>query len=124
MFGVNLPLAYVGQEAVVRALYKKAPYHLSDADLDAFFSGPGWLTWQRSQGLRGWGGPLPQAWIDDHEVLQRQILTAMRAIGMTPVLPAFGGWVPVALMKLYPKANISRVGKPPLCASGTLGDRR
>ena len=120
MFGVNLPLAYVGQEAVVRALYKKAPCHLSDADLDAFFSGPGWLTWQRSQGLRGWGGPLPQAWIDDHEVLQRQILTAMRAIGMTPVLPAFGGWVPVALMKLYPKANISRVGKPPLCASGTF----
>ena len=25
-------------------------------------------------------------------------------------------------MKLYPNANISRVGKPPLCATGTLGD--
>jgi alpha-N-acetylglucosaminidase len=55
LFGVNLPLAYVGQEAVVRALYKKPPYNLSDADLSAFFSGPAWLTWQRSQGLRGWG---------------------------------------------------------------------
>jgi alpha-N-acetylglucosaminidase len=46
----------------------------------------------------------------------------MRAIGMTPVLPAFGGWVPTALMELFPLANISRVGKPPLCATGTLGD--
>ena len=43
--------------------------------------------------MRGWGGPLPAAWIDDHQVLQRKILTAMRVIGMTPVLPAFGGWV-------------------------------
>ena len=123
LFGVNLPLAYVGQEAVVRALYAKAPYNLTDADLSAFFSGPAWLTWQRSQGLRGWGGPLPTSWIDDHEVLQRKILTAMRSIGMTPVLPAFGGWVPTALMRLYPHANISRVGKPPLCATGTLGDQ-
>jgi alpha-N-acetylglucosaminidase len=122
LFGVNLPLAYVGQEAVVRALYKKSPYNLSDADLAAFFSGPAWLTWQRSQGLRGWGGPLPLGWIDDHQVLQRKILTAMRVIGMTPVLPAFGGWVPTALQKLYPYANISRVGKPPLCVRGTLGD--
>ena len=84
LFGVNLPLAYVGQEAVVRALYKKAPYSLSDADLDAFFSGPAWLTWQRSQGTRAWGGPLPLPWVDDHQVLQRKILTAMRVIGMTP----------------------------------------
>ena len=122
LFGVNLPLAYVGQEAVVRTLYKKAPYSLSDADLDVFFSGPAWLTWQRSQGTRGWGGPLPLGWIDDHQVLQRQILTAMRVIGMMPVLPAFGGWVPTALQRLYPHANISRVGKPPLCATGTLGD--
>ena len=86
--------------------------------------------------MRGWGdgnwnssldfpahAPLPTAWIDDHEVLQKKILTAMRLIGMKPVLPAFGGWVPTALMALYPHANISRVGKPPLCANGTLGDR-
>ena len=75
----------------------------------------------------GWAGiassiPVPTL-LQPHQVLQRKILTAMRVIGMTPVLPAFGGWVPVALMKLYPAANISRVGKPPLCANGTLGDR-
>ena len=39
------------------------------------------------------------------------------------MLPAFGGWVPTALVQLYPHANISRVGKPPLCATGTLGDK-
>ena len=123
LFGVNLPLAYVGQEYVLRATLKQPPYSLTDADFAPFFAGPAWLTWQRSQGLRGWGGPLPINWITDHMVLQKKILAAMRGFGMKPVLAGFQGFVPVALMHKFPRANITRVGKPPLCADGTLGDK-
>jgi alpha-N-acetylglucosaminidase len=35
----------------------------------------------------------------------------MRAFGMTPVLPAFQGNVPIAVHTKFPNANISRVGK-------------
>ena len=98
----------------MRETLRSPPYNLTDADFDPFFSGPAWLTWQRSQGLRGWGGPLSASWIDDHAALQKQILAAMRALGMTPVLAAFSGYVPLALMRRFPAANISRVGKPPL----------
>ena len=40
--------------------------------------------------------------------LQRRILARMRALGMTPVLPAFAGFVPEALAARFPDASISR----------------
>lgn len=64
------------------------------------------------QPARPWARGLPQAWIDEQWKLQRQILPRMRAFGMKPVLPGFQGNVPNRLMELYPRANISRVGKP------------
>eukprot|EP01061_Rhynchopus_euleeides_P033960 TRINITY_DN5757_c0_g3_i1.p1 TRINITY_DN5757_c0_g3~~TRINITY_DN5757_c0_g3_i1.p1 ORF type:complete len:789 (+),score=233.10 TRINITY_DN5757_c0_g3_i1:42-2408(+) len=107
--GVTLPLAYTGQEKVYQKVYNKLG--VTDAQLSDYFAGPAFLAWARGQGLRGWGGPLPQSWIDGQWELQRQILPKMRAFGMRPVLPAFQGNVPVALMELFPKANISRVGE-------------
>lgn len=64
---------------------------MADEDLAPFFTGPAFLTWGRSQGMRGWGGPLPQSWIDDQAALQLKILAAMRALQMKPILPAFQG---------------------------------
>ena len=107
--GVNLPLAYTGQEKIYQKVYNSMG--VTDEDLKGFFGGPAFLAWARGQGEMGWGGPLPQAWIDGQWELQRKILPLMRAFGMKPVLPAFQGNVPLALMKLHPKANISRVGK-------------
>lgn len=41
--------------------------------------------------------------------LQKRILKRMRALGMTPVLPAFAGIVPRALQRVLPQANITRL---------------
>ena len=41
--------------------------------------------------------------------LQRQILARMRALGMSPILPAFGGYVPKAFALKTPKAKIYRM---------------
>ena len=40
--------------------------------------------------------------------LQRRILERMRSFGMTPVLPAFAGFVPPALAQKRPGLNIVR----------------
>eukprot|EP01060_Flectonema_neradi_P005327 TRINITY_DN1352_c0_g1_i1.p1 TRINITY_DN1352_c0_g1~~TRINITY_DN1352_c0_g1_i1.p1 ORF type:complete len:783 (+),score=171.53 TRINITY_DN1352_c0_g1_i1:51-2351(+) len=109
MHGINLPLAYTGQEKVYQMVYNKLG--VTDEQLGEFFGGPAFLAWARGQGLMEWGGPLPQSWIDGQFELQKKILSSMRAFGMKPVLPAFQGNVPVAMIDLYPKANISRVGK-------------
>ncbi len=51
-----------GQEAVWQRVW--ARFGLSSGDLAGFFSGPAFLAWQRMGNLRGWGGPLPQGFID------------------------------------------------------------
>lgn len=45
-------------------------------------------------------------------VLQRRILARMRSFGMTPVFPAFAGFVPAALAAQRPELNIVRQGHP------------
>ena len=104
--GVNLPLAFTGQEYVWQKTFQE--FGLTDEDLLPFFSGPAFYAWQRMGNLKGWGGPLPQLFIDAQAQLQKQILGRIGQLGMTPVLPAFAGHVPEALVKKMPSLNVTR----------------
>ncbi|KAK9683017.1 hypothetical protein RND81_10G113000 [Saponaria officinalis] len=106
--GINLPLAFTGQEAIWQKVFMD--FGVSKKDLDDFFGGPAFLAWARMGNLHGWGGPLSQNWLDQQLALQKQILNRMLELGMTPVLPSFSGNVPAALRKVYPSANITRLG--------------
>ena len=70
--GINLPLAFVGQEYVWRQVYLQLG--LPDSDLASFFSGPAFLPWQRMGNVYEWGGPLPLTWIESRSQLQTRIL--------------------------------------------------
>ncbi|XP_027340103.1 alpha-N-acetylglucosaminidase isoform X2 [Abrus precatorius] len=106
--GVNLPLAFTGQEAIWQKVFKD--FNISSEDLNNFFGGPAFLAWARMGNLHGWGGPLSQNWLDQQLVLQKQIISRMLELGMTPVLPSFSGNVPAALTKIFPTAKIIRLG--------------
>ncbi|KAH9320835.1 hypothetical protein KI387_015474, partial [Taxus chinensis] len=58
-----------------------------------------------------WGGPLPDSWLQQQLILQKQILFRMRELGMTPVLPAFSGNVPAGLKMIFPSAKITQLGE-------------
>ncbi|OAY70094.1 Alpha-N-acetylglucosaminidase [Ananas comosus] len=77
--GVNLPLAFTGQEAI----WQKG-FNVSSEDLYGFFGGPAFLAWSRMGNLHGWGGPLSQNWLDQQLKLQKRILSHMVELGMTP----------------------------------------
>ncbi|KAF4367611.1 hypothetical protein F8388_011250 [Cannabis sativa] len=119
--GINLPLAFTGQEAIWQKVFQK--FNMSSKDLDDFFGGPAFLAWSRMGNLHGWGGPLPQSWLDQQLLLQKKILRRMYELGMTPgsvpaegsyqhyhLLPAFSGNVPAALKSRFPSAKITRLG--------------
>ncbi|CAL0308657.1 unnamed protein product [Lupinus luteus] len=106
--GVNLPLAFTGQEAIWQKVFKD--FNISSEELNNFFGGPAFLAWARMGNLHGWGGPLSQNWLDQQLVLQKQIISRMLELGMTPVLPSFAGNVPAALATIFPKAKITRLG--------------
>ncbi|KAK4786752.1 hypothetical protein SAY86_010585 [Trapa natans] len=106
--GINLPLAFTGQESIWQKVFMDL--NITAKELDNFFGGPAFLAWARMGNLHGWGGPLSQNWLDQQLNLQKQILARMLELGMTPVLPSFSGNVPAALKRIYPSAQISRLG--------------
>ena len=79
---------------------------LSAEELAPFFSGPAFMPWQRMGNEAGWGGPLTPAYQAQAHELQIRILGRAIALGMTVVLPCFGGNVPAAMHKHYPTANL------------------
>ncbi|XP_030853369.1 alpha-N-acetylglucosaminidase-like [Strongylocentrotus purpuratus] len=121
--GINLPLAFNGQEAIWQKVYLKMG--LEQEDLDKHFGGPAFLAWARMGNIDGWGGPLPQSWHTNQLALQHQILKRMRDLGMIPVLPAFAGHVPKSFSKVFPNASISNLGDwgrfgPEYCCTSLL----
>lgn len=116
MNGLNAPLAVTGQSSVWQRVYNRLG--LSNEDLESFFCAPTHFSWFWMGNLDGWGGPLPQSFIDKHEKLQKFILEKERRLGMTPVLPAFTGHIPPAFSEKYPQAKIRHTsweGFEPVC---------
>ncbi len=108
MSGINLPLSLTGQEYVMQRVFDR--FGVSREEMQAYFTGPGFLAWNRMINIKGWAGPLPQDFIIGQMELQRKILARERSLGMTPVLPAFSGGVPEAIAKLHPSARFHRHG--------------
>jgi alpha-N-acetylglucosaminidase len=111
MHGINMPLAITGHEAVWQAVLRK--YNFSEDEIHEFLCGPAFFAWQWMANMQGWGGPLPQSWIDSHVKLGQQILARERELGMTPILPGFTGFVPRKMAEKFPNAKIQF--KPKWC---------
>ena len=92
LHGVNMPLAIVGMESVWRNMLLKLGY--TDKEIGEFISGPAFVAWWAMNNLEGWGGPMPLSWYEAQEKLQRKILSRMKELGMTPVLPGYCGMMP------------------------------
>ena len=103
--GVNMPLAMTGAEKSWYNTWRS--FGLSDDEIRSSFTGPAHLPWHWMNNIDHFQGPLSHAWIDGQADLQKQIVARERELGMTPVLPAFAGHVPVSLSAHYPEANIT-----------------
>lgn len=107
--GINLPLAFTGQEWIWQKVFKS--FNFTDNDINEFFTGPAFLAWNRMGNIQLWAGPLSYRWHYHQKLLQHKILDRMRAFGMTPVLPAFSGRVPPSILRIYPNAKVSILSK-------------
>jgi alpha-N-acetylglucosaminidase len=77
-------------------------------EIDEFFAGPAYLAWFRMGNLKKFGGPLPMSWHLDQYNLQKSILQRYDELGIKYVLPAFAGFVPDSITRLYPKINFTK----------------
>jgi alpha-N-acetylglucosaminidase len=100
LHGISMPLAMEGQESVWQQVW--ASFGLTAAEWDRFTTGPAQLPWHRMGNINNFAGPLPQSFINAKRELQNKILRRMSDLGMTPIVPAFGGHIPEALRRVYP----------------------
>lgn len=84
---------------------------MADDEILAFFSGPAFQAWNRFGNIKGsWGGVgnLTLSWIESQFEMQKKIVARMVELGMTPVLPAFPGFVPDTITRVRPAANVTK----------------
>ncbi|MEE6516461.1 hypothetical protein FKM82_025959 [Ascaphus truei] len=105
--GINMPLAFTGQEAIWQRVYLSLG--LNQSEVDEFFTGPAFLAWGRMGNLHTWAGPLSSPWMEQQLSLQYKILQRMRSLGMITVLPAFAGHIPRGILRVFPKVNVTRL---------------
>ena len=98
--GVDMPLMLVGSEAIYRKVFVE-DFGLTEKDVDEWEVGPAHLPWFRMGNLSGntFDGPLGDEWNENQRQLAHYLLDEMKALGMKPILPAFGGFVPKAFSK-------------------------
>ncbi|KAK2111862.1 hypothetical protein P7K49_011608 [Saguinus oedipus] len=118
--GINLALAWSGQEAIWQRVY--LALGLTQAEIDEFFTGPAFLAWGRMGNLHTWDGPLPHAWHIKQLYLQHRILDRMRSFGMIPVLPAFSGHVPKAITSLFLRELTKEFGTDHIYGADTFNE--
>ncbi len=104
--GINLPLAWIGFEKILIEVFQEIGF--TDAEIGDFISGPAFLAWNHFGNIQGsWGGSMPYSWAESQFSLQLKIVQRMVELGMTPILPAFPGFVPPSISRIYPNANVS-----------------
>lgn len=106
--GITLSLA-PNQELVWDRVYTELG--LTRTEIDDHFAGPAFFAWQRMGNIRGWGGTLPNQFKRWSSILQKQIIAALRNLGITVALPAFAGHVPVAFQRIFPNATLTPVDR-------------
>lgn len=98
LHGIDMPLLLIAQEQVYREVFMDMG--LSQEEIDVWEVGPAHLPWMRMGNLSGntFDGPLGKDWNGRQVKLCKHVITRMRHLGMKPICPAFGGFVPKAFV--------------------------
>ena len=92
LHGINLPLALIGTDVVWKNMLEELGY--TKEEINKFVAGPGFHAWWLMSNLEGWGGENPDWWYKRQENLCNFVQGRMRELGMSPVLPGYGGMIP------------------------------
>ncbi len=100
LHGVDMPLLEIAAEAVAERVWRKLG--LTDAEIDDYLAGPAHMPWFRMGNLTRCPDKQPKAWRERAVRLQHRVLDRMRELGMTPIAPAFAGFLPQTVRRVRP----------------------
>lgn len=108
LHGMNMPLLDGAHEAIIQRVFKKIGF--TGKEIQAYFTGPAFFPWNRMGNITGWDGPFPASFLPKQIRLNHLILRRLRELGMHPIIPAFAGFVPEGIKRLYPGEKLRQVG--------------
>jgi alpha-N-acetylglucosaminidase len=102
--GVDMPLMSGAYEAIIYRVFKKLG--LTEEEINSYFTGPAFFPWNRMGNITGWDGPLPKTFFDKQLALFHKVYNRSKELGMHPIIPAFAGFVPEGMKRIYPNENL------------------
>ncbi|WP_214317576.1 alpha-N-acetylglucosaminidase [Nonomuraea sediminis] len=104
LHGINNVLVYIGGDAVYYDTFREFGY--SDEELRAWIPAPAHQPWWLLQNMSHFGGPVSRQLIEQRAALAKKIISRVRELGMTPVLPGYFGTVPDDFVRRNPGASV------------------
>jgi hypothetical protein len=104
LHGVNEVLVYAGADEVYFRTFRQFGY--TDAEMRSWIPAPAHQPWWLLQNLSGFGGPVSRRLLEKRAVLARKIVSRLRELGMTAVLPGYVGTVPPDFAGKNPGAHV------------------
>ena len=102
--GINMPLLSGAHESILLRVFEKLG--LSDDDINGYFTGPAHFPWNKMGNITGWDGSIPDSFFAKQVQLNHQILDRTTELGMHPIIPAFAGFIPKGIQKLFPNEKV------------------
>ncbi len=104
MHGLNMPLLSGAYEAILQRVFKKIG--LSEEEIEHYFTGPAHFPWNKMGNITAWDGNVPKNYYKKQVALNHKILNRVHELGMHPIIPAFAGFVPMGVQKIFPKEKL------------------
>jgi alpha-N-acetylglucosaminidase len=107
--GINAMIVERGMDTVLYKTFRDAGY--SDAEIRGWITQPAHQNWQLMGNLCCFAGPISGKLMQRRVVSARRIITRLRELGITPVLPGFYGIVPADFQRKFPRAHVIAQGE-------------
>ncbi len=102
--GANTIMLDRGTDVVLYETFLDFGY--TDRQIRAWFTLPAHLNWQLMGNMCCFGGPVSMQLLEKRAESTKQILSYMRSLGITPVLPGYYGLVPMGFAQMHPEAHL------------------
>src|SRR3569832_1921128 len=102
--GVNAILIERGMDSVWYRTFRDFGY--SDKELRNWITLPAHQNWQLMGNLCCYNGPISSQLMQRRATSAKQIITRLRELGITPVLPGFFGGVPKTFKTKFPRSHV------------------
>ncbi|HEX4389356.1 MAG TPA: alpha-N-acetylglucosaminidase [Steroidobacteraceae bacterium] len=107
--GVNAVLIERGADLVLYRTFRDLGY--TDAEIRSWITQPAHFNWQLMGNLCCFDGPVSMQLLQKRAASARQIITRLRELGITPVLPGFYGIVPDDFRHRFPSSHVIPQGE-------------